>query len=131
MLFAASLCISVIQVSFKSCSVELVELLQEEQGWKLCNLIFNHFRNSFVPGRSVACIVVRCKKPFLHIFIFITNLFVSNNQAQPSQMLRLIEQSLGEMSGMAAQELRGCGIIHCQPRKAASCVFPLAALTES
>lgn len=50
MLFAVSLCTDGIQVSFKSCFIDLVEELQGEQWWKMCHLILNHSRNSFVPG---------------------------------------------------------------------------------
>lgn len=35
------------------------------------------------------------------------------------------------MSDTAAQELKGCGVVQCRSRKAASCVFLLAAAIEA
>lgn len=49
MLFAVNLCRYALWVSFQDCLMELVELLQEGQQWKRCDLMFKHFKNWPVP----------------------------------------------------------------------------------
>lgn len=93
MFVAVSLCRYSLCVSFKDYLIELVELLWGKEQWKKCHLMFNHFRNWFVPGWRAAALQ-QDAEPCLHIS--------TNSQAQLPQMLRFIKQNLSEMYKVTA-----------------------------